>query len=348
MMKNIPFVAFMLIFLFSCQKENIQVGTDVSETFYVENKGASMRVLVEGNTASKTIILFVHGGPGSSAYFYNTDYISKHIEDKYAVAYWDQRNAGASQGNSNADDFNLSTMTEDIEKVIQVLKYRYGNDISVFLLAHSFGGMLTTSFLTQGNNQGLVKGWIICSASHNYPLNDDLTRDALSFYANQEIALGHYVSKWQEILDFINSLPSGTLSLEKANELNSYATDAEGYFSEVVPFPMMDIIKANAIKQNYAIISTFLNLKYSQNANIQEELRHYDFSEALASVHIPVLTLYGKYDFICPPTLGNDIINRISSADKFSYILPNSGHIGMYQDQEIFCQQVTEFIEQFK
>src|SRR5690554_3144247 len=231
-MRLSTFIILIFFFLQSCQKENISIGTNVSETFYVENKGASMRVLVEGNTASKTILLFVHGGPGSSSYFYNTDYISTHIEDKYAVAYWDQRNAGASQGNNNADNFNLPTMTEDLEKVIQVLKYRYGNDISIFLLAHSFGGMLTTSFMTKGDNQNLVKGWIICSASHNYPLNDDLTCDALNFYAYQEISLGNHVSKWQEILDFINSLPSGTLSLEKANELNSYATDAETYFSE--------------------------------------------------------------------------------------------------------------------
>src|SRR5690554_1828223 len=102
-MKHFTFIIILSAVLCSCQKEQIEIGTDVSETFYVENQGASMRVLVEGNTASKTILLFVHGGPGSSAYFYNTDYISNHIEDKYAVAYWDQRNAGASQGNNNAN-----------------------------------------------------------------------------------------------------------------------------------------------------------------------------------------------------------------------------------------------------
>jgi len=347
-MKHFTFIIILSAVLCSCQKEQIEIGTDVSETFYVENQGASMRVLVEGNTASKTILLFVHGGPGSSAYFYNTDYISNHIEDKYAVAYWDQRNAGASQGNNNADNFNLPTMTEDLEKVIQVLRYRYGNDVSIFLLAHSFGGILSTSFMTKNNNQDLINGWIICSASHHYPLNDELTRDALTNYANQEIASGNHLSQWQEILNYCNSLPSGMLTLEQANKLNSYATDAETYFSEVEPFPMMDIIKANAIKQSYAITSTFLNLKYSQNADIQEELRKYDFSDQLPMVSTPVLTLYGQYDFICPPALGNDISDMVSSDETFDYILPNSGHIGMYQDQELFCLRVNEFIEQFK
>ena len=94
----IPFVILFFV-LTSCQKEKITIGTNVSETFYLDNNGASMRLLVEGNTASKTFLIFVHGGPGSSSYFYNTDYISQNIENKYAVVYWDQRNAGGSQGN---------------------------------------------------------------------------------------------------------------------------------------------------------------------------------------------------------------------------------------------------------
>ncbi len=347
-MKYLYVILIVSILLSSCQKEEIKIGTNVSETFYVENKKASMRVLVEGNTTSKTVLLFVHGGPGSSSYFYNSDYISQHIEDKYAVAYWDQRNAGASQGNNNGDNLNLPTMTEDLKKVIHVLKHRYGSDISVFLLAHSFGGILSTSFITKEDNQNLIKGWIVCSASHNYPLNDRLTRDALVNHANQELVLGNHVNEWQEILNFCNNLPTGTLSLKKADQLNDYATDAEEYFSEVVPFSIMDVIKANAIKQNYAVTSTFLNHRYSQNADIQDELRTYDFTEKLSNVTIPVMTLYGKYDFVCPPALGNNILDNVSSTETFSHLLPNSGHTGMYQDQELFCQRVNEFIEQFK
>lgn len=341
-------ILLLILFFSACQKENTTLSLNVSETFYVENKGASMRVLVEGNTTSKTILLFVHGGPGSSSYFYNTDYISANIEDKYAVAYWDQRNAGASQGNNNANDLNLQTMTEDLEKVIETLKYRYGKDISIFILGHSFGGILSASFLTKNSNQDLIKGWIICSGSHNYLLNDDLTRNKLINFAQQEIDLANYTNEWQEILDYCNALPTGILSLEQANQLNSYASDAETYFSEVKPFPVFNIIKANAIKQNYTITSTLLNSKFSQNADIQEELRTYNFSSKLYTITIPVMTLYGKYDFICPSELGDDIIDNVSSVNKFSYILPSSGHVGMYQDQELFCERINTFINQFQ
>src|SRR5450631_457633 len=127
---------FLLIFIFcslflfnGCQKESILISTNASEVFYVENQEASMRVFVEGNTASHIFILIIHGGPGVSSYFYDTKYISKHLGDKYAMVYWDQRNAGASQGTSNGKDLHLGIMVEDLKKVIEVLKFRYGQDI---------------------------------------------------------------------------------------------------------------------------------------------------------------------------------------------------------------------------
>ncbi len=348
MKTNLIITAVSLLMIISCQKEEIKIGKNISETFYVENSGASMRVLVEGNTASKTILLFVHGGPGSSSYAYNSDYISQNIEDKYAVVYWDQRNAGATQGNNNGDQLNLKTMTTDLKKVIQVLKHRYGKDASVFILGHSFGGMLTASFLTTEQNQDLVKGWIMCSGSHNYPFNNELSKSGLIFFANQQIALGKRVAQWTEILNYCNSLPNVNFTKDQADKLNEYSSDTESYFDEIMPVSVVDLIRANAIKQNYAITSTYLNSLYSQNANINNELADYELSSQLNKITIPVLTIYGKYDLTCPPALGDDVYNRIGSINKFQYILPNSSHVGMLQDEVLFCNSVNSFIEQFK
>ena len=116
-MRKLFLLVFVLLFS-GCKKEKITLSENVSEEFYVDNAGASMRVLVDGNTASNTFILIVHGGPGASSYFYDTKYISRNIGDKYAVVYWDQRNAGASQGTNNGGNLHLDQMVEDLKKVI--------------------------------------------------------------------------------------------------------------------------------------------------------------------------------------------------------------------------------------
>src|SRR5664279_811311 len=187
-MKRIYFFCCFLL-LTACQKESILISTNASEVFYVENLGASMRVFVEGNTASNIFILIIHGGPGVSSYFYDTKYISTHLGDKYAMVYWDQRNAGASQGTSNGKDLHLGVMVEDLKKVIEVLKYRYGQDISLFLVGHSFGGLIAADFVTTPGYQQLIKGLINVDGSHNYPLNDTLTREMLLSYGKREISM---------------------------------------------------------------------------------------------------------------------------------------------------------------
>ena len=158
-----------------------------------------MRVLVDGNTASKTFILIIHGGPGAGAFFYNTKYISKNLEDNFALVYWDQRNAGASQGSSNGGNLHLDQMVDDLKKVIKVLKFRYGNDISLFLLGHSFGGMIAADFVTGSGNQDMIRGLINVDGSHNYPLNDTLTRKMLLSVGQYEISQNRNAGKWQPI-----------------------------------------------------------------------------------------------------------------------------------------------------
>src|SRR5512133_213521 len=117
-MRNILYLCIILVF-FGCQKEKITLSENVSEAFYVENGGASMRCLVEGNTSGRTFILIIHGGPGASSYLYDTEYISRNLGDKYAMVYWDQRNAGASQGSVNGENLHLDQMVDDLKKVIQ-------------------------------------------------------------------------------------------------------------------------------------------------------------------------------------------------------------------------------------
>jgi pimeloyl-ACP methyl ester carboxylesterase len=342
-MKNITLIIALLLFV-SCQKEEISSGIKISDTFYVDNQSASMRVLVEGNIASKTILLWVHGGPGASSYFYNSDYISKNIEDKYAVAYWDQRDAGASQGSINGEELTLKTMTTDLKEVISVLKHRYGKEVGIFMIGHSFGGMLSAFFVTTENYQEMLKGWIMFSGAHNYPLNDELTKTDLIYYAEQQIAKKKKVSEWTEILNFCKTIDPGKVTGEQSAKLNAYATATESYFDEIKPYSITGLVKKNAVSQKYPITNLFLNLRYSQSSKLNIELFDYQLSSKLHKVTIPVLTMYGKYDLICPPKLGDDVIKNISSKIKSQVILPNSSHGGMLQDEELFCKEINNFI----
>lgn len=337
-------IVFALLFALSCQKERISIGTNVSDTFYLDNANASMRITVEGNTSSHVFLIIVHGGPGESSYFYKSDYVSQHTGSKYAIVYWDQRNAGASQGNSNGNQLNLPQMTDDLKKVIQLIKSRYGQSSEVFLLGHSFGGLLTSSFMTTDDYQSLVKGWIIVDGSHNYPLNDTLSRQMLLNIGQQQILLNKNTEEWNEIISYCNA-HTGNFTYEESKILVSFASEAETYIARVKKFDITEIIKENALKDHWPLTSILFNYLYSENAGFNRTLHFTEFSGSLYKVTTPTLLLYGKYDFICPSGLGTDIMNRISTNDKKMVISSVSGHNLMYQDEELFCREVNDFIK---
>jgi len=341
------FLFCIIILLSGCQKEKITLSGNASDVFYVENAGVSMRVLVQGNTASNTFILVIHGGPGVSSYFYDTKYISRNLGDKYAMVYWDQRNAGASQGTSNGSELHLSQMVEDLKKVIQVLKFRYGQDMSLFLLGHSFGGLIAADFITQPGYQDMIKGLINVDGSHNYPLNDTLTRQKLLTEGQYQVSQKKNAGAWGPIISYC-AAHEGNFTLEESQQLDSYATEAENYIDSIKYVNIVKKVIEYAITDKYPVTAILSNLLYSEDSNFNKELAVSQFSSKLNIVTIPVLVLWGKYDFTCPPALGEDFYNRINSTYKRMVISNISGHYMIVQDKKFFCDEVASFVSKYR
>ncbi len=341
-------IATVIVFIslsFGCRKEYSGSMDNISETFYVESAGSSMHVLIEGNIGSKVVLLVVHGGPGEGAFIYNTDYISENLEDKYALAYWDQRNSGSSQGNNNESHLTLEQMVDDLKKVIIVIRERYGADTRVFVLSHSFGGLIAAGFLTSDNNQDLISGYIETDGSHDYPRNDTLTRNMLLEVADTEIAKNDHVREWNKIVSWCESHP-GNYTPDESLELEDLASKAESYIPQVTKVNFFTLAASIVLKDKLPLTSILSNYLSSENSNLVKEISGKEFTSVLKRITIPVLLLYGKFDFICPPSLGYEFYSGISSVRKRIVISPVSGHNLIFQDRMLFRDEVLRFVEE--
>ena len=343
MFKSFIFSLFLLCIL-SCQKEKITINTSIQDLFYVDNDGAKMPVLVEGNTASKIIVLFVHGGPGGTGIGFNNDAnISNYLEKNYAVAYWDQRAAGTSQGNGKLV---FDAYVEDMTKVIAVLKYRYGSDIKVFVLSHSWGGLIAPAFLTKNNNQNSVKGWINVAGAHNYYLNDSLTRAYLLTFGKDQIAKNIHQAEWQKVVDFcVANVPNYDYKLSQ--DYSSCAFSAENYIDDINP----NTGSINSLFTKgypFSFFGFISNVGSTQFSSLGNEIIHKEYSSKLNTISIPILCITGKYDFTVPLGLANEVMNKVASKKKKLVILQHSGHICMDNEPEAFYKEVVTFIEDNK
>jgi pimeloyl-ACP methyl ester carboxylesterase len=346
-MRKLFLLSTIFLVFFSCNKEEISIGTNVSDLFYLENQGASMPVLVEGNTASKVILIFVHGGPGGSAIGFNNDEdISNILESKFAVAYHDQRAAGNSQG-SNTPKLSLDLYADDLKKLILVLRNRYGSDNKIFILSHSWGGLITPAFLTEGNNQDMVSGWINLAGAHNYQLNDELTRAYFLSFGKDQIAKNIHVTEWTPIVAYSEThIPNYNFTI--STQYNAYSDEVEAYIDDINRGSggLSDLFLKN--KKAFSPFWMVSNAGATYFSGLTKDLLKASYSDKLPLIKVPVLNMTGKYDFTVPKGLAEEVMQRIGSKKKKLLILQHSGHILMNSEPEILWNEVVSFVNENK
>jgi Predicted hydrolases or acyltransferases (alpha/beta hydrolase superfamily) len=166
-------------------------------------------------------------------------------------------------------------------------------------------------------------------------------------YGQREISLNRKESKWKPIVDYCLA-HAGNFSEDESMQLEKYAGYAENLVDSVNKVNIVSFVLKYSITDVYPLTAILSNLLYSEDSKFNKELAVTQFSSLLNTVTIPVLVLWGEYDFVCPLPLGEDFYNRIHSTNKRFVISPVSGHNMILQDQKLFCDEISAFVSQFK
>jgi proline iminopeptidase len=104
--------------------------------------GVPQWISVRGSDAKNPILLFIHGGPGSTMLPESWTF-QRPWEDFFTVVQWDQRGAGKtfSLAKRKPAALTLEQMQSDAEQVVDYLRHTYGKD-KIFVMGHSWGSIL--------------------------------------------------------------------------------------------------------------------------------------------------------------------------------------------------------------
>ena len=110
--------------------------------------GVPQRFWFRGVDVNKPALILLHGGPGASESPLFRHYNSE-LEQHCLVIYWDQRGAGRSYNSSiPPDTMTIARFVSDLGEVVEMTKRRFKKD-KVILLAHSWGTILGTIYVSQ-------------------------------------------------------------------------------------------------------------------------------------------------------------------------------------------------------
>lgn len=335
----IPIYIPIFLLLFACSKEGVYEG----DHFFVKNAGAEMPVYVKGNVQSGTFILFLHGGPGGSASLPSFMPVSRELENDYAFAYWDQRGSGLSMGNPEPGTFTVQQFVDDLDLVVETIKLRYNNPRIVFY-GISWGGALGSAYLSTGNFQDKVDGFICMDSGHN--LVDGLPKSVefVKKYAQDQIERNIDVAYWTEARDWCATVPDMTKK-ENYFKFDAYLSNTNAYRKNPNHEVQGPEVGALGAMNSYLSLATFFNGQYLvPRFNILE----LNLSADMSRIKTPTVVIWGRHDGVNTIEMGYDAYNSIGGPDfqkKELVILENSAHEGYIEEQELFISTFRAFVD---
>lgn len=342
-MRNIIAISCMILLgtLAGCSKAEYRLD----EVIHVRHQGADMPAYVHGNAEANVFIVVLHGA-GSYGLAFRDGAFTEVLEENYVVVYWDQRGQGMSQGRYRQSDDLVSLMATDVTALAEVLREKYGEEIQLFLLGHSWGGALGTTALLQPEAQHLFSGWISVAGVHNFPLAAQARRGQMRSIAEEQIALGNSPGQWQELHDRVSELDS--LSSDDYYPTLEYAAQTMKllYETGVINHALSSEKAYRAIVDNNPV--TWMTSNYfNQPVNVALEA-DYSLSGRLPEITLPSLLIYGKYDVSVPPSVGKDAFERLGSAEKELVLFEQSIHHPHDTEPDRFAEEVIRFVEKHR
>jgi pimeloyl-ACP methyl ester carboxylesterase len=338
-----------------CKKDEPPPSQSYQELFWVTNKGSQMPVLMTGNKESAFIVLFIHGGPGSSMIAETGIYTlnpSENLSDNFLLAMWDQRYAGYS---INPDPIDWSTVNveqyaEDCARVTDQLKTRFPGK-KIVVCGHSWGGAVVTKFISNPAYEGNYDGWIVADGMVN---GYDLANAWLSYAirrCNDLIAVGN--TQYIDTLAYLATVKFDPSVLDKP----TYTRVQNIAYSLVIPgekpidpedlkrwsqleksiFP--DIADQNRKDQNGG---SQANLDLATN-----QIYFINSSDSYANISKPGLIVWGINDYVVPADVGYPFTAKLGSLGKtFEFKLyPDCWHTPMISNRDQYFDDINRFSE---
>ncbi len=117
------------------------VPESIAEWISVPIGGVRQWMAIRGRDVRNPVLLFLHGGPGSTEtpfLFHFNDALTDH----FTLVAWEQRGAGRSYSRKvKAESMTLRRFVDDAHEVTNYLKDRFGKD-KVYLVGHSWGALV--------------------------------------------------------------------------------------------------------------------------------------------------------------------------------------------------------------
>ncbi len=286
-------------------------------------------VLIRGKNINNPILLYLHGGPGSSE-LPLVRHFNSALEDHYIVVLWDQRGAGKSYSLFlDAKTLTIDQMLKDTYELVNILRKRF-NKKKIYLVGHSWGSVL--GLTTVHMHPDLFYAYIGIG-------------QAIDFMEGERISLRYAIDMAKE--------QNNTKALKQLEKLKDYPVINDHWMSDVITerkwlgefggvmygkkgmqdlffiprppeFTLFDFVPF--------ILGNFRSLK-----SLWPQIVQYgDFRKLAPELKLPVYFVTGRHDYNVPFTLTAEYYQKVIAPKKTMVWFERSAHMPNFEEPDKF------------
>jgi len=343
-MKNAVFsILTLLITAFSMAQTK-----SINERKFISLGGLEQWITIKGDDISKPVILFIHGGPGSTmSQFTNAMY--GEWEKDFILVNWDQRGAGRTYGRNLppnvTEDYwieNPLTVEQMTKDGIELTKYliSYLNKKKVILIGTSWGSILGTEMAL--DHPELFHAYIGNSQFVNFSENIDFAYHKVYGLAKKENDI-ESIQKLESlgIPPYNNAKKYGQLlQVVKSYERKNTQPVPNTWYKLEAEYDNEKDSKDRYDGDDYS----FLHLVGHEKLNIKSMVSEIDFNKNALNFKLPIYYIQGEEDILTSKELNKPYFDQIQAPIKEYFLIPDAGH---GQNQSVVDKQF-EVVNKFK
>lgn len=327
-MKEIKY--FTILFLLLSTAVLFAQNKSIEEEKYITIGGIEQWITIKGKDISKPVILFIHGGPGSTMSQYDDAMYGEWKKD-FILVNWDQRGAGRTYGRNIPKEVNEDYFIENPLTVEQMTKD--GIELTEYLIDHldkkkviligtSWGSILGTEMAIR--NPELFYAYIGHDQFVNFSENIN--------YAYKKV---YEMARSEKNMDAIKILESlGKPPYDNAKNYGQLIRIVKNYESEnSTPAPNTwfklapEYDDEKDSKDRYdGDDYSFINLVGHKKLGIKSMVSGIDFNESGLKFEIPVYLIQGEEDILTSKEINKPYFDKIAAPKKEYFLLPNAAH----------------------
>ncbi|WP_219724258.1 alpha/beta fold hydrolase [Raoultibacter timonensis] len=307
----------------------------MNEKTFIEINGMRQGMFIQGESAEKPVLLFLHGGPGSPEAPF-TQSLPTGLGELFTVCWWEQRGSGMTyRKDTPPDTMTIEQMVDDALAMIGYLRERFGKE-KLYVMGHSWGSLL-----------GVLVAQRAPELLHAYIGIGQLARQDES----ERLAYAYMLDRFREAGDkrMLRRLEKHPIDQGAAIDFEYLSVRSSGMTKLGIGMvhrwrsmvkPVLAVLRFKGYtmreKMNYPRGNAF-----SLNC-LWDEVLGIDLFERVPRLEVPVYVFHGVFDYQVSYAIAKEYLQVLEAPVKGFCSFEESAHSPCFEEPEKMCRILRE------